>query len=146
MTCNIRFCFCSTALLLLVALPPVSLAAAAESGAAAARGDSMTYRQAKEFLAKHTKVVELTDGAARVLICPEYQGRVMTSTCSGEDGASLGWINRRFIEEGKPSRQFNNYGGEDRIWLSPEGGPIQPLVCSGRETGTRELVHPAGAQ
>lgn len=91
----------------------------------------MTYRQAKEFLAKHTKVVELTDGAARVLICPEYQGRVMTSTCSGEDGASLGWINRRFIEEGKPNRQFNNYGGEDRIWLSPEGGQFSLWFAPG---------------
>jgi hypothetical protein len=114
-----------------VALLPVSLAAAADNGAAAARGDSMTYRQAKEFLAKHTKVVELTDGAARVLICPEYQGRVMTSTCNGEDGASLGWINRRFIEEGKPSRQFNNYGGEDRIWLSPEGGQFSLWFAPG---------------
>ena len=91
----------------------------------------MTYRQAKDFLAKHTKVVELTDGAARVLICPEYQGRVMTSTCNGEDGASLGWINRRFIEEGKPSRQFNNYGGEDRIWLSPEGGQFSLWFAPG---------------
>jgi uncharacterized protein DUF6786 len=111
----------TAAMMSLAILFPV-VARAAEP-AAASKGDSMTYRQVKDFLSQHTKVVELTDGAAaRVLVCPEYQGRVMTSTCSGEDGASLGWINRKFIEEGKPSAQFNNYGGEDRIWLGPEGG------------------------
>lgn len=94
----------------------------------------MTYRQARDFLAKHTKVLELTtatNNLSRVLVCPEYQGRVMTSTCSGEDGASLGWINRKFIEEGKPNAQFNNYGGEDRIWLSPEGGQFSLWFANG---------------
>lgn len=88
------------------------------------KGDSMTYREAKDFLGKHTKVVELAgeDGQARVAVCPEWQGRVMTSTCGGPDGLSFGFLNRPFIEAGKPSRQFNNYGGEDRVWLSPEGG------------------------
>lgn len=88
------------------------------------KGDGMTYREAKSFLEKHTKVLELTseDGQARVAVCPEWQGRVMTSTCGGLDGLSFGFLNRPFIEAGKPNRQFNNYGGEDRLWLSPEGG------------------------
>jgi hypothetical protein len=38
------------------------------------------------------------------------------------DGLSFGFINREFIEAGTLNPQFNNYGGEDRIWLSPEGG------------------------
>lgn len=91
----------------------------------------MTFRQAKEFLAKHTSVVELGSGDGRVLVCPEYQGRVMTSTCSGEDGPSLGWINRKFIEEGRPNAQFNNFGGEDRIWLGPEGGQFSLWFAPG---------------
>ena len=83
-----------------------------------------TYREAKEYLAGHTPVVELTDPAgARVAICPEWQGRVMTSTCGGEDGPSFGFIYREFIDSGKPNLHFANYGGEDRLWLSPEGGP-----------------------
>ena len=88
------------------------------------KGGSMTYREAKGFLEKFTKVIELTsdDGQARVVICPDWQGRVMTSTCGGPDGLSFGFLNRPFIEAGKPNRQFNNYGGEDRLWLSPEGG------------------------
>ncbi len=122
---------CSIAVICSLAVLFSSVARAAEP-AATDKGDSMTYRQAKDFLSQHTKVVELTDGAAaRVLVCPEYQGRVMTSTCDGENGASLGWINRAFIETGKPSAQFNNYGGEDRIWLSPEGGQFSLWFAPG---------------
>jgi hypothetical protein len=45
----------------------------------------------------------------------------MTSTASA-GGASFGWINRAFIEAGKTGTAFDNYGGEDRFWLGPEGG------------------------
>lgn len=82
-----------------------------------------TYREDVNFLQAHTYVIELGDGkGAHIAICPEYQGRIMTSTCDGYSGASFGWINRAFIEAGKPDRVFNNYGGEDRFWLGPEGG------------------------
>ncbi len=92
----------------------------------------MTYRQAKEFLQRHTTVVELSDGHnARVLICPDFQGRVMTSTFGGESGPSLGWFHREFIEQGKSDPHFNNYGGEDRLWLSPEGGPYSLWFAPG---------------
>lgn len=82
-----------------------------------------TYGQDRDFLAAHTKIVELTsESGARVAICPEYQGRVMTSTTDGAGGRSFGWINRAFIEQGERHPRFNNYGGEDRFWLGPEGG------------------------
>ena len=57
-----------------------------------------------------------------VTVCPDYQGRIMTSTCAGPNGASLGWVNYDFITAGKHSPAFNNFGGEDRFWLGPEGG------------------------
>jgi hypothetical protein len=84
----------------------------------------MKYREAADLLARHTRVWELAsdDGTARAAVCPEWQGRVMTSTCGGPDGVSFGFLNREFIEAGKTDRRFNNYGGEDRMWLSPEGG------------------------
>ncbi len=85
----------------------------------------MSYQEAREFLAKHTRVIELAnDRGARVAICPEFQGRVMTSTCGGPEGESFGFINRAFIEAGKPDPRFSNHGAEDRMWLSPEGGPF----------------------
>ena len=63
----------------------------------------------REFLAKHTKVVELTnDAGAGVAIAPEWQGRVMTSTCDGLDGPSFGFINRDYIEAGKLDLHMNN--------------------------------------
>jgi hypothetical protein len=87
------------------------------------KGTSMSYREEKTFLAQHTQVVELTDASgARVAICPQWQGRVMTSTCAGMDGPSFGFINREFIEKGESNPHINNYGGEERMWLAPEGG------------------------
>jgi len=83
----------------------------------------MSYRQVKEFLGRHTSVVELAnDQGARVAVCPQWVGRVMTSTCGGPEGPSFGFVNRPFIEAGKSDPKFNNYGGEERFWLSPEGG------------------------
>jgi hypothetical protein len=111
-------------LLAVAALAAVSLAAA-ETKAETAKGESMSYREARAFLAKHTQLIELTDDkGARVAICPQWQGRVMTSTCDGLDGPSFGFINRSHVEAGKVDLHFNNYGGEERLWLSPEGGPF----------------------
>ena len=88
-----------------------------------ANGDPMSYGETRNFLNKHTNIVELTDNAgARVAIAPAWQGRVMTSTCGGLDGPSFGFVNRDFIEAGQPDPHFNNYGAEERVWLCPEGG------------------------
>jgi hypothetical protein len=57
----------------------------------------------------------------------------MTSSVDGNEGASFGWINYKFIEAGKPSSQFNPYGGEERIWLGPEGGPFSIYFRKGAE-------------
>ena len=99
-----------------------------------AKGDEMSYGEAREFLAKHTQLVELVnEDGARVAICPQWQGRVMTSTCGGMEGPSFGFINRGFIEAGEPNAQFNNYGAEDRMWLSPEGGQFSLWFAPGVE-------------
>jgi hypothetical protein len=92
---------------------------------ASEKGAPMSYGEARDFLAKHTKVIELKDkSGAMVAVTPEYQGRVMTSSCDGDKGASFGFINSNYIKEGKLDKHFNNYGGEERLWLSPEGGPF----------------------
>lgn len=90
---------------------------------AKSKGEVMTYREDREFLDRNTTLIELSnDEGARVAVCPEWQGRVMTSTCGGLKGPSFGFINRRFIDEGRSDPKMNNYGGEERMWLSPEGG------------------------
>ncbi len=106
----------------------VALSLAASSSAA----DFENYGQARDFLVSKTNVVELTgENGERVAICPQLQGRVMTSTTGDLEGPSFGWINRRFIEAGQQDKHFNNYGGEDRFWLGPEGGPFSLWFAPG---------------
>jgi hypothetical protein len=40
----------------------------------------------------------------------------------GAVGLKKKWINHPFLEAGKTGTAFDNYGGEDRFWLGPEGG------------------------
>jgi len=101
--------------------------------AAETKGTPMSYGAVRAFLAKHTKLIELTnDDGARVAICPEWQGRVMTSTCGGMEGLSFGFINDDYIQSAKLDLHFNNYGAEERLWLSPEGGQFSLWFAPGK--------------
>ena len=73
------------------------------------------------------------DGLSRVIVVPAWGGRVATSSAAGIEGDSFGWLNYRFIGEGKFNKQFNNYGGEERFWLGPEGGPFSLYFKEGAE-------------
>jgi len=84
-----------------------------------------TYQYDVDFLRKHTRnVIELSDasGHAKIILSADYQGRVLTSTSSGDQGASYGWLNYDLISSGEKNKQFNPIGGEERFWLGPEGG------------------------
>ena len=87
------------------------------------------------FAANNISTVELRDSTSKasVLIVPAYQGRVMTSSVNGSEGVSFGWINYRHIESGELSSQFNPFGGEERIWFGPEGGPFSIYFKKGEE-------------
>ena len=76
------------------------------------------------FLKKYSPVIELTDAErrSRVAVMPGLQARVMTSTAGAPDNLSYGWINRGFFEAADTSTHMNAFGGEERIWLGPEGG------------------------
>lgn len=95
-----------------------------------------TYGRDKEFLEKNdVSYIELQnkDDGPALLIVPAWQGRVMTSSSSGDDGLSYGWINHDFISKGEKSNQFNVYGGEERFWLGPEGGNYSLYFGEGQE-------------
>jgi hypothetical protein len=83
-----------------------------------------TFADEVAFLKQHTPVVVLADSrsGARVAVCPDLQGRVMTSSARGEGGSSFGWVNRAAVSARERDPRFNAYGGEDRFWLGPEGG------------------------
>jgi hypothetical protein len=76
------------------------------------------------FLKQNTDVIVLADpgSGAQVVVSPEYQGRVMTSTTGGDDAPSFGWIGRSAIAARARQPHINVFGGEDRFWLGPEGG------------------------
>ncbi|MDT8402049.1 MAG: DUF6786 family protein [Bacteroidales bacterium] len=80
------------------------------------------YSHDREFLEKHTEIIELKKDGSAILIVPAWQGRVMTSTCEGDNGFSFGWINYELIGSGDTLAHMNPYGGEERLWLGPEGG------------------------
>ncbi|MEP7373223.1 MAG: DUF6786 family protein [Chitinophagaceae bacterium] len=82
------------------------------------------------FLQKYDSVIVLSDGDARVIVSPKYQAKVFTSTAG--DGSSLGWINYNAFDA-PPDPHMNAYGGENRIWLGPEGGPFSLFFPRGFE-------------
>ena len=92
---------------------------------------SSNYGSDRDFLEKYAGVVELQTGPEKVLIVPQYEGRVMTSSCEGDSGISFGWVNDDFIKSGKVKQHFNPFGGEERLWLAPEGGQFSFFFKSG---------------
>ncbi len=83
-----------------------------------------SYAYDAAFLKTHTaKTIELSNGqGAKILLSADFQGRVMTSTATGDTGISFGWLKYDLIEAKDKKAQFNPVGGEERFWLGPEGG------------------------
>jgi hypothetical protein len=78
------------------------------------------------FLRRHRETLELLapDGRGRIAVVPEFQGRVMTSSAGASSGRSFGFLKDECIASRRLARGINPYGGEDRLWLGPEGGPF----------------------
>jgi hypothetical protein len=91
------------------------------------------YSHNRDFLKRHVEIVELTNGNASIVIVPGWQGRVMTSTSTGDSGFSFGWINHDLISSGKLQPHINPFGGEERLWLGPEGGQYSIFFEQGKE-------------
>jgi hypothetical protein len=85
------------------------------------------------FLNRYQETVVLSDseGKAQVVIMPGWQARVMTSSANGSAGFSYGWINYKLIESGQKTEHINAFGGEERLWLGPEGGQFSNYFAKG---------------
>ncbi|MCE1199772.1 MAG: hypothetical protein LWW85_12445 [Marinilabiliales bacterium] len=84
------------------------------------------------FLKEKDKVIVLKNknGEGQLIVSPGYQAKVFTSTTSGLHGKSFGWVNyKAFIPKTDP--HMNAYGGEDRLWLGPEGGKFSLFFPKG---------------
>ena len=86
-----------------------------------------------DFLKKYVDVIELKSSNSSVAIVPGWQGRVMTSTSEGIQGFSFGWIKHKLISSGETLPHINPYGGEERLWLGPEGGQYSIFFKKGDE-------------
>lgn len=87
------------------------------------------------FLKKHKELLVLTapdNEEAMAVVIPDYQGRIMTSTVDGAQGNSYGWINYDLISSGTFQPHMNAFGGEERLWLSPEGGQFSIYFKKGK--------------
>src|SRR5262245_20401185 len=105
-----------------------------------------TYMEDTDFLEKPGKLYVLTSSSgAKVAASAQYQARVMTSAVD-LGGRSLGWINREFIESGRSGTAFDNYGGEDRFWLGPEGGQYALYFAPGKPFVFENWRTPAALQ
>lgn len=92
-----------------------------------------TYGYDLAFLNKFKETVVLSDSQekAQLVIIPGWQARVMTSTANGTGGFSYGWINYKLIKSGVKTEHINAYGGEERLWLGPEGGQFSIYFAKG---------------
>lgn len=69
-------------------------------------------------------ILSSSRGAGAVLVAPDLVGRVLCSTFDRHTGTVNGWVNESAISRGKTDPVFNNFGGEERFWFAPEGGPF----------------------
>lgn len=91
--------------------------------AAAEKYDPGTFGYDLDFLRGHDSVIILQSdqGKAQIIVSAKYQAKVFTSTADGSKGQSFGWIHYKAFS-GPEDPHMNGYGGENRIWLGPEGG------------------------
>jgi hypothetical protein len=114
---------------------PAAPTAAIPPGAGAPRQSAAprSFDDDVAFLTEHGAGVKVLKSATggRIAVSGKYQARIMTSAVD-ERGASLGFVNRGFVAAGKTATAFDNYGGEDRFWLGPEGGQYALYFPAGK--------------
>ncbi len=81
-------------------------------------GYDLNYLSEKDSLI----VLKSDDEKAQMIVSAKYQAKVFTSTANGLDGRSLGFVNYKVFDSGVIDEHMNGYGGENRLWLGPEGG------------------------
>jgi uncharacterized protein DUF6786 len=65
------------------------------------------------------------------LVAPSLSARVMATTFDGENGSVNGFVDAQAFREGMRDI-WDNWGGEERYWLAPEGGQFG-LMFQGKE-------------
>ncbi|RHJ78710.1 hypothetical protein DW103_14575 [Parabacteroides sp. AM08-6] len=94
-----------------------------------------TFGYDLEYLSVKDSLVILSsdDKLSQVIVSPKYQAKVFTSTAAGEAGKSLGYLNYNALDSKETNEHMNGYGGENRLWLGPEGGRYSIFFKPGSE-------------
>ena len=103
-----------------------------------------TFGYDLEFLKAKDSIIVLAKGDAQIIVSPKYQGKVFTSTAEGLSGNSFGWINYKALGSDSIAPHINAYGGEDRMWLGPEGGQYSIFFKPGSKMIFDDWQTPAG--
>ena len=93
---------------------------------------------------QHSRLIVLkSPEGSEVAVWPAMQGCVLTSTADGDAGRSFGWVNEQLIASGKIQQHINAVGGEDRLWLGPEGGQYSIFFAPGAPFDLEHWYTPA---
>ena len=92
-------------------------------------GYDLNYLSDKDSLI----ILKSDDGKAQVIVSAKYQAKVFTSTANGDEGKSHGFVNYKFFDAGVVDEHMNGFGGENRLWLGPEGGKYSIYFEPGKE-------------
>jgi hypothetical protein len=94
---------------------------------------SASFGEVVSLVNERSELIVLSDerGRASIAVWPATQGRVLTSSVAGLGGLGFGWFNRELIASGEIRQHINAVGGEDRIWLGPEGGQFSIFFAPG---------------
>jgi hypothetical protein len=88
-----------------------------------------TFKDDLHFLKQYDQPIVLTssDKKSQIVLSAKHQGRVFTSTLSGDTGISHGWINYDALKS-----STSGVGGEDRFWLAPIGSQYSLFYPKGK--------------
>jgi hypothetical protein len=104
-----------------------------------------TFGYDLQFLkSRDSGIIVLSAGDAQAIVSPKYQGKVFTSTASGPSGPGFGWINYEAVASDSIAPHMNAYGGEDRLWLGPEGGQFSIFFSPGADMTFENWQTPPG--
>lgn len=92
-------------------------------------GYDLNYLSSKDSLI----ILKGANKDAQVIVSPKYQGKVFTSTATGLDGKSIGFVGYKAFDLATPDEHMNGFGGENRFWLGPEGGKYSVYFEPGTE-------------
>ncbi|GAA4236376.1 hypothetical protein GCM10022291_20570 [Postechiella marina] len=102
-----------------------------------------TFAKDLEFLSKTIQPIILKDSDARqIIVSAEFQGKIMTSTSNGLDGASYGWFNKGIIASDTVFKNRSKVGSAGRIWFGPDQGPNTVFFKRNKVTNKVEHATP----